>query len=309
MGSLCAIVPATDKRITLDRCVEAIRLAEASPDEIVVVDEPKGLSPAGARNEGARRTTAHILVFVDSDVEVHHDAFTRIRSAFAADPELAAVFGSYDDDPEGGSAVSDFRNLLHHHVHQSGAGPATTFWAGLGAVRRDAFAELGGFDEQRFPHPSIEDIELGMRLASRGFRILLDPEIQGKHLKRWTLTKMVQTDLFQRGIPWVQLLLERGSGSTELNLGWRHRLSLGATIVLTAALATGRRGAAGGSVVALLVLNRRFYVLLLRRRGWRVAAAGVPLHVVHQLVAAAAIPAGASRYLQGRVFGSRRSSP
>ena len=30
--------------------------------------------------------------------------------------------------------LSAFRNLLHHHVHQSGAGPVSTFWAGLGAI-------------------------------------------------------------------------------------------------------------------------------------------------------------------------------
>ena len=83
---------------------------------------------------------------MDADVAVHADAFRRIRAAFTADPGLTAVFGSYDDDPPALGAVSGFRNLLHYHVHQSSAGPAGTFWAGLGAVRRDAFAEAGGFD-------------------------------------------------------------------------------------------------------------------------------------------------------------------
>ncbi|MGH7896935.1 MAG: acetone carboxylase subunit gamma, partial [Candidatus Binatia bacterium] len=44
---------------------------------------------------------------------------------------------------------SRFRNLLHRHVHQEGAGPATTFWAGLGAIRREAFERVGGFDALR----------------------------------------------------------------------------------------------------------------------------------------------------------------
>src|ERR687894_766679 len=92
------------------------------------------------------------------------DELSRIEAAFADDPGLTALFGSYDDRPEAPGAVSGFRNLLHHHVHQGGAGPARTFWAGLGAVRRDAFVAAGGFDEGRYPVPSIEDIELGMRL-------------------------------------------------------------------------------------------------------------------------------------------------
>ncbi|MDF2754156.1 MAG: pglI 2, partial [Gaiellaceae bacterium] len=82
-------------------------------------------------------------MFVDADVEVHEDAFQRIRSAFNGDPGLAAIFGSYDDAPGADGIVSDFRNLLHHHVHHQGAGVATTFWAGLGAIRREVFLDLG----------------------------------------------------------------------------------------------------------------------------------------------------------------------
>jgi transposase len=33
--------------------------------------------------------------------------------------------------------VSRFRNLLHHHTHTTHPGPACTFWAGCGAVRRE----------------------------------------------------------------------------------------------------------------------------------------------------------------------------
>ena len=121
----------------------------------------------------------------------------RIRRAFTADPGLAALFGSYDDSPEAEGVVSVFRNLLHHHVHQSAAGPATTFWGGIGAVRRDAFERVGGFDQERFAEPSVEDIELGMRLTAAGAHILLDPDVQGKHLKRWTLPQMIHTDFVQ----------------------------------------------------------------------------------------------------------------
>ena len=73
---------------------------------------------------------------------MYTDALARVRAAFADDPGLTAVFGSYDDAPPGGT-VAAFRNLLHHHVHHRGAGPASTFWSGLGAIRRDAFLAAG----------------------------------------------------------------------------------------------------------------------------------------------------------------------
>jgi hypothetical protein len=79
--------------------------------------------PSG-RNRGARQARGEIIVFVDSDVRVHPDAFARIRKAFGDDPELTALFGAYDDDPACRQTVSQFRNLLHHHVHRRAAGDA-----------------------------------------------------------------------------------------------------------------------------------------------------------------------------------------
>src|SRR5688572_26871823 len=120
--SLSAVVPATDHPHTLARCLQAIRDAKDAPEEVVVVEECELPGPAAARNDGAHRATGHVLVFVDADVLPHANAFERIRSAFHS-PDLIAVFGSYDDAPEGTGTVSSFRNLLHHHVHQQAAGP------------------------------------------------------------------------------------------------------------------------------------------------------------------------------------------
>jgi GT2 family glycosyltransferase len=289
--TIAAVVPATDRPPTLDRCVAAIRSADRGPDEIVVVDSPAGAGPAAARNAGVARVDADVVAFVDADVVVHRDAFARLRAAFE-DPALDAVFGSYDDAPEAPGTVAGFRNLLHHQVHQESPGPAKTFWAGLGAVRRSAFLEVGGFDEQRYREPSIEDIELGMRLAAAGSRIELDPDLQGTHLKAWTLAGAVRTDFARRGVPWVRLLIERREVPDDLNLAWRHRASAAAAVLGLAAVAARRPFAVAGSAAALVMLNRSFYSLLLRRRGAGQAAAGIGLHAIHHAVGAASIPAG-----------------
>ena len=288
--SLSVVIPATDRPPTLARALAAVARATAGPEEVIVVDEPFEAGPAAARNLGSHRAGGDILVFIDADVEVHHDAFSRIRAAFDDDAGLDAVFGSYDDDPDAGTLVSDFRNLLHHHVHHQNAGVATTFWAGLGAVRRDVFLRVGGFDEQKFPLSSIEDVELGIRLHREGSRIVLDPAIQGRHLKRWTLAGMAETDLLRRGVPWLRLLLEDRSHSTALNLGWRHRAGTAGSVALAAGLARRKFRLVAGALGFLVILDRPLYELLFRRRGGRQAAAGVPLHVVHRLTAAAAVP-------------------
>ena len=296
--TLTVVIPATNRPATLPLCLEAIHAAAAPPQQVIVVDDPSLRHPALARNLGARQATGDVLVFIDADVTVHPDVFVRIRAAFDDDPDLTALFGSYDATPAAPGTVSRFRNLLHHHVHQQhGGGRATTFWAGLGAVRRRTFDAAGGFAE----HP-IEDIELGIRLSAAGAHILLDPRIQGAHLKAWSFWSMIRTDLTVRGIPWVGLLLQyRGTVSmSTLNLGWRHRLSALSSLVLVAALLVRSVIPAAIALGVLVALNLSLYGLLFRRTGIARGIGGIALHVVHHLVSVAAVPLGILRYFTRR---------
>jgi GT2 family glycosyltransferase len=299
---LTAIIPATSGPETLERVRAAIEGATAPPEEVVVVNGPSHAGPAEARNAGAARASGDVLVFVDADVLVHRDAFARIRAAFDADAGLSGVFGSYDDEPAHDSTVSAFRNLLHHHVHQTSPGPAQTFWAGLGAIRRDAFMDIGGFDSA-YTVPSVEDVELGLRLTDAGHRIQLAPDIQGKHLKGWSLPGMIRCDVLHRAVPWLTLLLRRGRASTSLNLGWRHRVSALASVGVAGAVATRRYRALLPSVALLVALNHSFYGLLWQKLGPRRAALGLGLHVVHHLSAVIASPLALWVHLQRREAG------
>jgi hypothetical protein len=298
--ALSVVVPASNRPATLERCVAAIERALAPGDELIVVGEPAELGVCAARNLGAARAGGGALVFVDADVEIHPTALVRLRSALERDSGLAAVFGCYDSAPEHRGTVSRFRNLLHHHVHSSAAGEASTFWAGLGAIRRAVFDEVGGFDAVRFTRPSIEDIELGMRLRDRGHRIALDPGVQGKHLKAWTLTRMIDTDLNGRAVPWLRLMIARRQLGTELNLGWTHRASALLSVGGLAALAARRGSLASANAVGLVALNADLYRLLARRGGVRLALAGPALHVLHHLTAAVAVPIAIVQSLLGR---------
>ena len=296
---LTLVVPATDDPPTLDRCLEAVRAADEAPEAVVVVTTPHGAGPAAARNAGASNADGDVLVFVDSDVLVGADAFARIRTWFEGDPELVAVFGSYDDEVVTNGVVAGFRNLLHRTVHQRSAGDAVTFWAGLGAVRADAFATAGGFDAARYPRSSIEDVELGTRLAEHG-RIVLDPLLQGTHLKEWTLRSMVETDFARRGVPWVTLMMERRDVPATLNLGTRERASAVAAAAATLMLVLRRPAATATALAAGVALNADLYRAVWRRMGVRGVAAAIPLHVLHQLVGAAAVPVALARSLRRR---------
>jgi glycosyltransferase involved in cell wall biosynthesis len=303
--ALSVIVPAYNGGTTLTECLEALRGSAGPEHEVLVVDDastddtaaqaeacgvrvirlPRNSGPAGARNEGAQQARGDVLFFVDADVVLAPDALQRVTKTLG-DPTVAATFGSYDAHPRAPGIVSQYRNLLHHFVHQTGRSEASTFWAGCGAVRRAAFAELGGFDAARYGNASIEDIELGCRLRRAGHRIVLDKQLLGTHLKRWTLRSMVSTDLWRRAIPWSRLIFERSEFPADLNLKGAQRLSVALTGLATVFLALGvwRPGfllAAIVAVAAVTVLNRNLFEFLARERGVGFAAACVPLHLLH----------------------------
>jgi GT2 family glycosyltransferase len=131
------------------------------------------------------------LFFIDADVYVHPETVGLVAAAFAADPTIDALFGSYDGNPRAGSLLAQYKNLFHHYVHQQGSYEAATFWSGCGAIKRSVFLKMGGFDQNLYRRPCIEDIELGARLVRAGHRIVLRKDIQATHLKRWTFWGIV----------------------------------------------------------------------------------------------------------------------
>ncbi len=313
--ALSVIVPAFRCAPALVRCLQALHASDlpretwelivaddGSPDDtpsiaaplcdrvVRVAEGPCG--PAAARNLGARHASGDVLVFVDADVCVAPDALRRFRDLFANSPE-AAAFGSYDLSPTAPSFVSQYRNLLHHYVHATNAGPATTFWAGCGAVRASVFHAVGGFDAQRYQRPQIEDIELGYRIVEHGGAIRLDPAIQGTHLKRWTWRGGVVTDVRDRGVPWMRLLMARGQTTAAGPLNLRRGeqvLTVLVAAALPASVALGFydwRAGVGASIVVLAgvsAANARLLRWFAEVRGAGFAARVAPLRVQYYIL-------------------------
>src|SRR5262249_35106625 len=181
--------------------------------------------PAYARNRGAEKAAGEVLFFVDADVCVRPDTVERVAQTFQNHPDIDAMIGSYDDSPGAQNFMSQYKNLFHHFVHQTSSIQASTFWGGCGAIKKAVFEEMNGFDET-YGRSSIEDIELGYRLKAANHPILLNKDIQVKHMKRWTLRKVIKSDIFDRGLPWTRLLLQDRRLPNDLNLKISQRVSV-----------------------------------------------------------------------------------
>jgi GT2 family glycosyltransferase len=263
--------------------------AELGAQLLVQAGGPRG--PAWARTRGAEVATGDVLVFFDADVMVHADTVALLERYLTQAPEIAAVFGSYDLHPTGLSRVSRFKNLMHHYVHQHAQREAFTFWAGCGAVRRPVFEQLGGFDE-RYVHPSIEDIDLGARLCDAGLRVWLCADVQVTHLKEWTFLSLLRADIRDRAVPWSRLLLERGELPNGLNVDTASRQS---ALAAWAGLVSFALGlwlpwfwfVTLAAMLALILLNRSLYRFFIRQGGIVLALVAVGLHTLYLLYSSA----------------------
>jgi hypothetical protein len=188
---------------------------------------------------------------------------------------------------------SQYKNLVHHHYHQKIRGDVSHFWAGCGAVWKQTFLDVGGFDAVRYPRPSIEDIELGHRLQAAGRRIRHAPELQATHLKVWTFWKLLVSELRDRAVPWAFLLLARGRISDELNISVTERFRATIACMLPFALVTSLVGVMPWWLPAMvlstaLAANLELFHLFQRRKGLLFAVGGILFHQFYYLYSTAA---------------------
>lgn len=309
---ITVIIPVYNGRDFLRKCLDALFSSSYSSFEVLVVNDcstddcveqavkkgarvistPKRSGPGAARNLASKAAVGDVLVFVDADVVVETDTLEKIARRFEENPDLAALFGSYDDAPAEPNFLSQYKNLQHHFVHQQSNPAASTFWSGLGAIRKAVFLQHGGFDHKRFSEPSIEDIDLGSRLRAAGQRILLDRDIQAKHLKKWGVWSHLRTEIFCRALPWSRLIVEKDAMINDMNLKTSDRLSallvggLGITIPFiiwqpyTAALSIC-------IAAAFLFLNRKILHFFYRKKGLLFAIMTIPWQMLYFLYSGA----------------------
>lgn len=304
---LSVIIPAHNAADTLSDCLGAV-LGSCTPIQVIVVDDGStdataqiadgiraksieraaqtdppptdsqyklvrldtNRGAAAARNAGARVADAPILFFLDADILMKQETAGRILDEFQREPALAALFGSYQKETVPQNFFSVYKNLLHHYTHQNAQAQAATFCGGYGAIRREVFCTLGGFDET---HLALEDIELGYRMHRAGYLIRLVKDLQFTHLKKYTLASLVRSDMFQRAIPWTRLMLDNRIFRNDLNTKSNNLVSVVLVFLLLGAplwvwfVPFGFMLAAALAVLFVL-LNLDFIGFVTRERGW-----------------------------------------
>lgn len=187
------IIPARNEERNIGRCLESIAAVDwpAGQLEVLVVDNGSsdrtaeiaqgmgaqvllrpGATVAGLRNFGASLSRGPILVFLDADCTVHPDW---LQNACRHLPEQGiSCFGSPPVVPP----ESTWVQRAWFHIRRKKGCFDTDWLESMNMfVRSDAFAEVGGFDEDLV---TCEDYDLSLRLRRFG-RIVSDDRIVAVH--------------------------------------------------------------------------------------------------------------------------------
>lgn len=150
-------------------------LAQDYPGLEVIKVDAKGLSPAEARNKGAKKARGEILLFLDDDCEAQEN-WLRENLKALAEPKAGAV-GSRVQGKSGKyfARSLDFANFTFAQSTKRREMPVCT--ASL-AIKKEVFQKVRGFNEKMRVG---EDTDLCMRLRRLGYKTIYEPRIKVLH--------------------------------------------------------------------------------------------------------------------------------
>jgi cellulose synthase/poly-beta-1,6-N-acetylglucosamine synthase-like glycosyltransferase len=255
---------------------------------------PGARGPGYARNRGFELTLGECIAFVNADVMLGTDTLRSGLALLTEHPDIGAVFGVCDASSITTGFLSDYRSLVQRFHHGKHADDAFIFSSACGIVRSAVFEKAGGYDEWHFSRRQLEDLELGQRIRALGARISVQPEIRATHLRRWTLRRMITTEIFDRAVPWMRLVKRQLTQDRRGGRGTRTAKNVSIAVSWLGALfavpAVSRHSmamllAASACVAAVLVNNAAQFAFFARERGLGFAALSLPLDILYYLIA------------------------
>ena len=177
----------------------SVNLLRTRDPSVRVLAQPKNIGFAPAVNVGARESTSECLVFINNDARVDRRFLSEMVGAYSPVDRVLAVGGrivSWDgaelDFFEGGTGLDGMASQIGYgspaRLTDAAESEELLFACG-GAmlIGRDAFLDIGGFDDRFFAY--FEDVDLGWRMHLLGLRVVAAPRAVAYHRMHGTSSR------------------------------------------------------------------------------------------------------------------------
>jgi len=225
MHDISIIVPSYNASFSIGNCLDAIYRTKGVDFEVIVVDDistdntleivrkytcrvielEKKSGPSVGRNVGVENAKSDIIMFVDSDAVVQEGGIERIVKGFRENPGVACISGVFDANPNDIGWFSRYRDRQVVYWHYSACDEVTVFVLTAGAIRKNVFFEVGGFEREFGVAADIEDFEIGHRIVSKGYKMIVDKDVKFYHFEHSSRFWMLVKKLFKRTRLWMHL--------------------------------------------------------------------------------------------------------
>ncbi len=234
------VIPNYNMSATVGKCLEAAFASKYGNFEVVVVDDcsddnsveviekspcklirlNKRCGTSAARNIGVNNSSGDLIFLIDADCLVLEDTLSIINSTFSGlEPEVV-VGGTYTNMPYDDRFCSIFQSVFVNYFETKKVKDVDYIAAHAMAIDVRKFRESGGFPD--FYLPIIEDVAYGHKLRGMGCRLVMNPEIQVRHIFNFSMHVSIK-NAFRKSHYWClyslrakDMFVDSGCASLEL---------------------------------------------------------------------------------------------
>jgi GT2 family glycosyltransferase len=236
------VIPNYNGSQTIGKCLDSIFAKKDHDREVVVVDDSsedgsldiirkypcrliqleRRAGASAARNAGAFNSKGDVLFFMDADCLLQQDTLAIIRRDLAAYPPDVVIGGTYTPMPHDPVFFSLFQYAFINYFETKNSGNPDYLATHALAIHTKTFRKLGGFTENFLP--ILEDVEFCHRLRRVGFRLVMDPDLQVRHIFNLSFLGSMRNAI-RKTRYWIvyslsnkDLLADSGTASREIKI-------------------------------------------------------------------------------------------
>jgi len=257
------IIPNYNGSRTIGKCLESIFAFKDDDQEVIVVDDcsedssldiirkypcrliqlEKHAGASAARNAGAFNSKGEVLFFIDADCLLKENTLSIIQNHLSAQPPGVVIGGTYTPVPQDPGFFNQFQSAFINYFETKNSGNPDYLATHALVINAETFRKFGGFKENFLP--ILEDIEFCHRLRRAGYRLVMDPDLQVRHIFNHSCMRSIQNAV-KKTRYWIvyslvnrDLFADSGTASREIKLSGVVWL---ATVVLAfLSLMSGKR--------------------------------------------------------------------